>query len=39
MPLIYCAMCAGALSYWNMKLSPDISLMHGNSFSFSSTSR
>jgi len=28
MPLIYRALCAGALS-WNMKLSPDISLMHG----------
>jgi len=33
------ALCAGALSCWNIKLSPDICLMHGNSFSFSSTSR
>jgi len=33
-----CTLCAGALSCWNMKLSPDISLMHGSSFSFSSTS-
>jgi len=34
------ALCTGALSsYWNMKLSPDIFLMHGNSFSFSSTSQ
>jgi len=32
------ALCAGALSCWNMKLSPDISLMHGSSFSFSSIS-
>ena len=31
-------LCAGVLSCWNMKLSPDIYLMHGNSFSFSSTS-
>jgi len=30
-PLIYRTLCAGALSCWNMKLSPDISLMHGNS--------
>ena len=28
------ALCAGALSCWKMKLSPDISSMHGNSFSF-----
>jgi len=28
-----------AQTCWNMKLSPDISLMNGNSFSFSSTSR
>jgi len=33
------ALRAGALSCWNMKLSPDISLMHGSSFSFSSTTR
>ena len=33
------ALCAGALSGWTMKLSLDISLMHGSSFSFSSTSR
>jgi len=33
-PLIYRAVCAGTLSCWNMSLSPDISLMHGNSFSF-----
>jgi len=37
--IVSSALCAGALSCWNMKLSPDISLMHGNSFSFSSTSR
>jgi len=33
-----CALCVGALSRWNMKLSPGISFMHGSSFSFSSTS-
>ena len=33
------ALCTGELSCWNIKLSPDISLMHGSSFSFSSTSR
>ena len=31
------ALSAGALSWWNMKLSSDISLMHGSSFSFSSS--
>jgi len=36
--IVSCALCAGALSCWNMTLSPDISLMHGSSFSFSSTS-
>jgi len=37
--IVSCALCTGALSCWNMKLTPNISLMHGNSFSFGSTSR